>query len=83
MPSLQTSTIYRDITHSMESACTFHCPDDCEDICWDSIECNLIDDRLMLIWSFAASDLSHYYELKDEDYRIDFSSCNDSGKTFY
>ena len=28
----------------------------------------------MLIWS-----LSHYYELKDEDYRIDFSGYNDGG----
>ena len=83
LPSLQTATIYRDVTHSMESASTFHCPDDCEDICWDSIERNLLDDRLMLIWSSAASDLSHYHKLKDEDYRIDFSGCNDSGKIFY
>ena len=61
----------------------FSLPDDCEDICWDSIKRNLLDDRLMLIWSSAASDLSHYHELKDKDYRIDFSGCNDSGKIFY
>ena len=37
----------------------------------------------MLIWSSAASDFSHYHELKDEDYRIDFSGYNDSGNIFY
>ena len=57
-------------------------PDDCEDICWDSIECNLLDDRLMLFWPSASSDF-HYYEFTDEEYRIDFNSCNDNGNIFY
>ena len=67
----------------MESAYSFHGSDNCEDICWGSIQRDLLDDRLMLIWSSAASDLSHYYELKDEDYRIDLSGCNDSGNIVY
>ena len=79
LPSLQTATIYRDIALRMESAYSFHGSDNCEDICWGSIQHDLLDDKLMLIWSSAASDLSHYYELKDEDYRIDLSGCNDSG----
>ena len=57
----------------MEFAYSFHDYDNCEDICWGSIQRDLLDDRLMLIWSQAASDLSYYYELEDEDYRIDLS----------
>ena len=68
----------------MECASTFHCPMIVR-IFVGIQDSNVIvlDDRLILIWSSAASDLSHYNELKDKDYRIDFSGCNDSGKIFY
>ena len=78
LPSLQTATIYRDIALCMESAYSSHGSDNC-DICWGSIQRDLLDDKLMLTWSSAAYDLSHYNELKDEDYRIDLIGSKDSG----
>ena len=47
---------------------------------WFPVKYNSLDDLLILVWSSAAS---YYYKLKDEDYCIDFSGCNDTGKLFY
>ena len=43
----------------------------------------LLNYKLMLIWSSVASDLSHYYKVKVEDYRIALSGYNDSGNIVY
>ena len=58
---LQTSVMLREISQCMSLSSLS--PVVREEISWESIEPDLQDDRLLLIWSSSASDLVTYHEL--------------------
>ena len=78
--ALRTATIYQDIVNRMKSVCNFHGPIDREEISWDFVEIDLLDDRLLLIWSSSASDLSVYCDLKQKDECVELRNSNGNDK---
>ena len=83
--ALRTATMYQDIVNRMKSVCNFHGPIDREEISWDFVEIDLLDDRLLLIWSSSASDLSVYCDLKQNDECVELrnSNVNDKVASYY
>ena len=63
----------------MKYVCNFHGPIDLEEISWDFVEIDLLDDRLLLIWS-SASDLSVYCDLKQKDEYVELRNSNGNDK---
>ena len=74
LASLQTSVMLREISQCMSLSSLS--PVVREEISWESIEPDLQDDRLLLIWSSSASDLVTYHELKQKDERVSFDLNN-------
>ena len=72
--SLQTSVMLREISQCMSLSSLSLVVR--EEISWESIEYDLQDDRLLLIWSSSASDLVNYHELKQKDERMSFDLSN-------
>ena len=63
----------------MKFVCNFHGPIDCEEIVWDFVEIDLLDDRLLLIWSSSTSDISVYCDLKQKDECVELELSNSNG----